>query len=322
MRLRLMRLAAAGVALVCLSACGAATSPGEGGKNARDGVIRVGETDGVPAAFLQYGKERGVFAKHGIDLRIDASAGGAAAIPALVGGNLDMAGSNVVSGMLAVQKGLPLRMIAPGTFATDDPRSDFSAVLAGKGSGITSAEDLKGATIAVNTLENIGDITVEAALEKRGVDTSDVTFVELAFPDMLPALESGKVDAAWIIEPFLTKGLKQGLRPVLRPYVEAREGLQIGAYLTTKGYAKKYPHMVKAFQAAVADTARAITEDPDAFRDTLPKLQQLDPTIARQMVLPQFKSELDPGSLQFIADRMLKSGFVDEEIDVDTVTAG
>ncbi|WP_063784166.1 ABC transporter substrate-binding protein [Streptomyces sp. SBT349] len=323
MRHRLTGLVAAGAVLLGATACGAETSPGEDAMPAAgrpfDGIIRVGETDGVPSAFLHYGRDEGIFEKHGIDLEIDASAGGAAAIPALVGGNLDIAGSNVVSAMLATQQGLPLRMIAPGTFATEDIEADFSAVLAAEGSGIDSAEDLAGASIAVNTLQNIGDITITAALEEQGVDTESIEFVELPFPDMLPALENDQVDAAWIIEPFLTTGLGQGLTPALRPYAEAREGLQVGSYLTTHEFAQGRPEMVEAFQAAVAETAASITEDPAAFRTALAGIQDLDPDITEAMVLPQFKEDLDVESLRFLADRMLQDGFVDEEIDVDAL---
>ncbi|ONK09877.1 ABC transporter substrate-binding protein [Streptomyces sp. MP131-18] len=323
MRHRMTAVAAAGAVVFGAGACGAATSPADGANGAGaagEGVVRVGETDGVPSAFLKYGEQQGFFEEHGIDLRIDTSAGGAAAIPALVGGNLDIAGSNVVSGMLAAGQGLPLRMVAPGTFATDDVESDFSSVLVPEDSAIASAEDLAGTSIAVNTLQNIGDITIMAALEERGVDTSGIEFVELGFPDMLPALESGRVDAAWIIEPFQTMGVEQGFRPVLRPYAESMAGLQVGSYLTTQQFAEDNADLVEAFDAAVADTAASITEDPAGFRAALPEIEELDPAVADAMVLPQFKSELDESSLEFIADRMLTNGFVDDAIDLDALT--
>ncbi|GAB2877694.1 ABC transporter substrate-binding protein [Streptomyces mayteni] len=299
--------------------CGVAA----GGDSGTDGtnVVRVGETDGMPAAFLRFGQERGIFADHGIQLEIDASAGGAAAIPALVGGNLDVAGSNVVSGMLAGHQGLPVRIIAPGTFATDDPQRDFSAVLVSEDSDIEGPEDLAGASIAVNTLQNIGDISIVAALEEQGVDTSDIQFTEIGFPQMLPALHSGRVDAAWVIEPFLSIGGQQGLRPVLRPYTEAREGLQVGCFLATEDFLRENGEKAEAFRAAVADVAEFITEHPEEFRAALPELEEMAPALAESMVLPAYHDRVDPESLRFVADRMLTSGFTDEEIDVDSLIA-
>ncbi|MEO3754803.1 ABC transporter substrate-binding protein [Streptomyces sp. B6B3] len=299
--------------------CGAAAG-GDSGTDGTD-VVRVGETDGMPAAFLRFGEEQGIFAEHGIRLEIDASAGGAAAVPALVGGNLDVAGSNVVSGLLAGHQGLPVRIIAPGTFATEDPERDFSAVVVSEGSGIDGPEDLAGASIAVNTLQNIGDISIVAALQEQGVDTSDIDFTEIGFPQMLPAVQSGRVDAAWVIEPFLSIGQQQGLRPVLRPYAEAREGLQVGCFLTTEDFLAENPEKAAAFREAVADVAAFVTEHPEEFRAALPELEEMDPALADAMVLPSYRDRVDPDSLRFVADRMLASGFTDEEIDVDSLIA-
>lgn len=309
-----------------LAACGGST-PEDGatsGATAGDSemtVLRVGETAGAPSAFLLFGEHEGIFADHGLELEIDTSAGGAAAIPALVGGNLDVAGSNVVSALLSVSRGLPIRMIAPGTFATEDPALDYSAVLVTEDSDIVDADGLAGVQIAVNTLENIGDITITASLEERGVDASGIQFVELGFPDMLPALESGQVDAIWIIEPFLTMGLQQGHRALLWPYAEAREGLQTGSFLMTDEFLEANPEVVDNFRAAVAATAAVIAEDPDVFREVLPELQEFDPAIAQEMVLPRWSDAIDVGSLEFIADRMLQEGVVEEPIDVDAAIA-
>lgn len=317
MKYRTLSVAVVGAALLSISACGAGNST----DSAEDGqVIRVGETDGVPAAFLRFGEREGIFADHGIDIEIDASAGGAAAIPALIGGNLDIAGSNVVSGMLAAYQGLPIKIIAPGTFATENVTEDFSAVLVPEGSDLTSAQGLAGKSIAVNTLENIGDITIEAALQEQGVDTSNIQFVEIGFPQMLPALDSGRVDAAWVIEPFVAMGIAQGAQPVLSPYVESREGLQVGSFLATEEFIAENGDRVEAFRAAVAATAQTITDDPDAFRAALPEIDGMSPEIAAAMVLPDFKAEVDTESLRFIADRMRQSGHVKEEIDVDALT--
>lgn len=284
-------------------------------------TIQIAETAGVPMAFLQYGEELGIFERHGLDLDLEVSVGGAAVIPALVGGNLDIGGSNVVSAMLAGHQGLPISIIAPGTFASDDAGSDFSAVLVSPDSGVASAEGLIGGSIAVNTLENIGDITISAALEARGLEPGGVQFVELGFADMLPALANGQVDAVWIIEPFLSVGVEQGNIPVLRPYAEAREGLQVGAYLSTQEFVAANPDVVSAFRAAAAETAEAINADPDAFRAALPALQELDPDVAATMVLPRFSDALDVESLEFIAERMLHDGVINSELDVASLVA-
>ncbi|MFH5823804.1 ABC transporter substrate-binding protein [Georgenia sp. AZ-5] len=320
------RVGALAAAALALAACGAdeeappeATGQDGGTGGAEPATLRIGETAGIPSAFLGYGEQLGIFEEHGLDLEVDTSAGGAATIPALVSGNFDLAGSNTVSVLRAGSEGLPLQIVAPGTFATRDPQSDFSAVLVPGGGEITDAGGLAGRSIAVNTLENIGDITITAALQERGIDPSGIEFVEIGFPDMLSALANGNVDAAWVIEPFLAIGKQQGNVPVLYPYAEAMEGLQVGSFVATPQYAQENAEVVESFRTAVGETAQAIADDPDAFRTALSDLQDVDPAVAAEMVLPEWGGEVDVESLEFLAEQMQEQGVVDEPIDVESL---
>src|SRR5918994_4781616 len=79
---------------------------GEAGELTR---VSVAETAGVPSAFLSYGVDKGIFREHGLDVKVQTGAGGAAAIPSVVSGDNQFAGSNVVSVILAANKGLPIK---------------------------------------------------------------------------------------------------------------------------------------------------------------------------------------------------------------------
>lgn len=302
-----------------LAACGGdSDETGDGGAGGDGGLteVRVGETAGIPSAFLEYGVDQGLFEEEGLDVQVDTSAGGAAAIPGVVGGTLDIAGSNTVSVLLAADQGLPVTMIAPGTFATEDPESDFSAVVVPADSDIETSADLAGRQVAVNTLQNIGDITISASVENAGADPSAIEYVELGFPDMLPALDSGQVEAAWVIEPFRTLALEAGDRVVSHPYVEAYPGLQVGSFLASDQYAAENPEVIDAFRAGLAATIELVDGDPDAFRSAVP---DLDPEVADAMILPEYHTDIDVESLEFLAGRMLAEGYVSEEIDVESI---
>lgn len=311
-----------------LGACGSSGAAPEKGASSGSGLsssspikVRIAETAGIPSSFLDYGKSKGFFSKRGLGLQIDSSVGGAAVVPALISGSIQIGGSNTTSVLLASSKGLPLVVIAGGTYATETPKEDFSAVLAGPSSGITSASDLAGKTIAVNTLRNIGDITIKASLEKQGVDVKGIKFVEAGFPDMLSLLAKGDVDAAWEIEPFVTIGRSQGFQPVLWPYVEAQPGLMAGSFITSKKYLAEHADVVKAFRDGVIETAKSIESDPVAFRTAIPKLTKTSPAIAQKMVLPEWKGTVDLDSLKWMAGEMKKYGLVDKDIDVQAIVA-
>ena len=319
---RLPLLATVFAATFVLSACsGAGSGSGDSAAPSADApvTLNVAETAGIPSAFLSYGVQQGFFSDEGLDLVVDTGAGGAAAIPGVVSGSTQFAGSNTVSVLLAKSKGLPLKIIAPGTFATDTADKDFSAVLVSDGSPIQGPDDLAGATIAVNTLENIGDVTIKTALEASGVDVSGISFVELGFPSMLAALDARQVDAAWVIEPFVTAGLNAGDRAVLWPYVESFPGLMVGSYVASESYIADNPAIVASFQRGVSATAESIAADPDSFRTALPKLASVQEAAAQSLVLPIWKTDVDLDSLTFMEKQMFAYKLTSTRVDVSSM---
>lgn len=317
---RLLRLITVSTALALLAACGGSSEgTAEGGSGLTQ--VHVSDVEGIPSAFLEYGKSQGYFRDQGIDLKITASAGGAANIPAVTSGEVDVAGSNITSVLLAYSQGLPLTMISGGTYATSNPSKDFSAILVPKDSSIRRPEDLAGKRIAVNTLKNIGDVTIKAALQELGVPIDGIEFVEAGFPDMLALLQNGEVDAAWEIEPFVAIGKSQGFRSVLLPYVQAKPGMQVGSFVTMQQFAQENPDLVRAFRAGVAKTVDSIEKDPQAYRDALTKLTDMDQTVADTMVIPASKSTVDMASLSWMADKMRQYGLLKGSVDLGPLVA-
>jgi NitT/TauT family transport system substrate-binding protein len=303
---------AAAVALVvAIAGCGGDDSkPAGGGGSEGPATLKVQETAGVPSAFVGFGISKGIFSKHKLKIELDAAQGGATAIPALVSGDIQVAGSNVVSLLLAASKGLPIQAIAPGTSAQGAGDKDFGALLAGAKSGVQDARDLEGKTVAVNTLNNIAEVVVKASLEKEGADPSKIKLTELGFPEMAPALGKGEVDAAFSIEPFVTSSVKDGAKVINYSYVATEPDMQVGAYAVSKKFAGENPDAVESYRAAVAETAQYVTAHEDEFRTFLSEQAKIPPAVAGKIVLPKFTQELNVKSLDNTAKLMQKYGLV------------
>jgi NitT/TauT family transport system substrate-binding protein len=310
-------LAALLLLLLAAVACG-----DDGGSAESDGPAQVSvqDTAGVPSAFLSYGVEKGFFEDHQLDVEVTPSQGGATVVPAVVSGDTDIAGSNLVSVLLAQGKDIPVKIIAPGTFVRGKRSQDFSAIIAAGDSDIRSPQDLEGKTLAVNTLENVAELTAKASLSKQGVDVSEIELAEVDFPDMNGALSEGRVDAAFQIEPFVSLALAEGHRIVDRPYVGTKPGLQIGCYFTSEQYLSENGDVVERFQEGVADTATAIADDPAAFRQFLPEASEIPPPAAEKAILPAWKGDNDQSSLELTAELMERYGVVDEKPDTSAAT--
>jgi ABC-type nitrate/sulfonate/bicarbonate transport system substrate-binding protein len=309
------------IVALALAACGGDDEGGAGGGDQQQTrSIRVLETAGIPSAFLEYAVDRGFFEQEGLDVTVQPSQGGAEAIPALVSGDVQVAGSNAVSVLLATTQGLDLRIVAPGTFARPD--EDFSAIVAAKDGPIRGPQDLEGKRLAVNTLKNITEVTAREALAKEGVDPSALRLIEVPFPEMAQAVAKGDVDAAFLIEPFLTAAKREGMRVLARPYNGTRPGLQIGSYVVQAGFTEDNADVAEGFANGVARAAEAIEQDPERFRSFLPEASELPPEAAKAVTLPQWRGESDRESLDLLADLMVKYRLVDERPPVDNLLEG
>jgi NitT/TauT family transport system substrate-binding protein len=316
------RLFLSGLLLV-VAACVVAACGGDGGGSEDGGPARlsVQDTAGVPSAFLAYGVQEGFFKERDLDVKVTPSQGGATVVPAVVSGDSDIAGSNLVSVLLAQGKDIPVKIVAPGTFVRGKRSQDFSAILAAGDGDIRSPKDLEGKTLAVNTLKNVAELAAKASLAKQGVDVSELELAEVDFPDMNGALAEGRVDAAFQIEPFVSLALKEGHRVIDRPYVGTKPGLQIGCYFTSEQYLSQNEDVVERFREGVADTAAAIAEDPAAFREFLPEASEIPPPAAQKAILPAWKAENDQASLDLTAELMERYGVVDEKPDTSDAVA-
>jgi NitT/TauT family transport system substrate-binding protein len=307
------------VALLALAGCGGDDEQESAGGQT---TLKVQETAGVPSAFVGFGVQQGIFERHGLDIDLEATQGGAATLPALVNGDVQVGGSNVVSLLVASSKGLPVQAIAPGTSARGAGQEDFGALLAGPKSGIRDAQDFEGTTVAVNTLDNIAEVVVKAALEKEGADASKVKLIEVPFPDMEAAMARGDVQGAFSIEPFVTTSVQSGAKVVNYSYVATEPDMQVGAYAVARDFAAENADAVESFKAAVADTAAYVSDHQDEFRTYLSEEAQIDPKLAKRIVLPQWTEDLNVESLQSTAELMQKYGLVDEPVDAQALVGG
>jgi NitT/TauT family transport system substrate-binding protein len=322
MRHTMRTTAIAVLAALAVAACGGGSggSSGGGGSGGGPTTLNVQETAGVPSAFVAFGISKGFFKKHGLDVKLQTSQGGAATVPALVSGKIQVAGSNVVSLLIAASKGLPVEAIAPGTSAHGAGQKDFGALMVPKDSPIRDVKQLAGKTVAVNTLNNIAEVVVKASLQKAGVDPAKVKLREIDFPEMAPALAKHDVDAGFLIEPFVTIAKQAGDRVVDYSYVTTEPNLQVGAYAVSRKFAEQSPDAVKRYRAAVGDTATYLMAHQSEFRTFLAERAKTPAKLAKTMELPTFTTTLNTASLQHTAGLVQQFGLVKDKVQVDKLT--
>ena len=144
------------------AAAGSETTAGASGDLTPLAVGVIPITDVVP---LYIAIEEGLFEEAGLEVTPTLAEGGAAIIPGVEAGEFQIGFSNVVSLVNATAAGIQLQALTGGMKANEEA-PDWSAVLVGADSDIQEPADLAGRTIAVNTLANIGEVTIRASLRR------------------------------------------------------------------------------------------------------------------------------------------------------------
>jgi NitT/TauT family transport system substrate-binding protein len=231
-----------GLLMMSLVALPVSRAPAADLEKLRVSIIPIGDVAPLFAAV-----QNGYFRELGLEIDTTPSAGGAAGIPGLIGGSFDIAYGNVVSALLAVQQGLDVKVIAPGTNLAD-PALDASPILVKSDSGIKTGKDLEGKSIAVNTRNNVIWLYARAWVKATGGDPERVTFKEVPFPQMEDALRQQRVDAAFMVAPFsIVASQKGGLTKVGNPYSQVQPGVDVGQYIATGKLVAAKPETIRKF---------------------------------------------------------------------------
>lgn len=315
-------LAAASV--IALSACGSG-SPSTTGGTASSGAagsseltrISVGVIPIVDCAPIYLGDKKGFFKDEGLQLDIQTATGGAAIVPGVVSGSFDFAFSNLISVMVAKDKGLDLKFVANGVSTTGETGKDFGGVVVPAGSGIKSPKDLVGKTVSVNNLSNIGDTTIKSVIEKDGGNPADVKFVEVAFPDAPAALANKQVDAAWILDPFLSKAVAEGGTVISWNYVEMSPELDIAGYFTKTETIKDKPELTEKFTRAMNKSLEYAEQNPQEVRDIVGTYTKIDEATRAQIVLPRFRVEFNRDAAKTLGEAATRYGTLTKAPNLD-----
>ncbi|MEW1824515.1 ABC transporter substrate-binding protein [Streptomyces sp. NPDC088196] len=311
------RLAAgAAVLALVLVACGGGDSGSSGSSGDGRQKVTVAALPLTDAAALYIARDRGLFVKEGLDVSIQPVQQSIQALPALSKGQVDMiASANYVTFLQADEQGtLDLRILAEGVRTAPH----MMDVLVPKDSPIKTAADLKGKTVAVNILNNIQSLTLDAILDQQGAGHPD--YRQIAFPQMGPALQKGQVDAVHAVEPFdsaIQGELKA--RVLLDGGSAPVQSLPISGYVTTGAFAEKHAKAARAFRRAIEAASRIAAQDPAAVRAELPKYTKVTADQAKTINLPAYPATTDAAQLRRLVELMRKQGLLKKPLDPATL---
>lgn len=291
-------------------------------------TLRVGIVPVAGQILTHNAIASGIFEAEGITIELTEATTGSELVAALVGGSLDMVFAPYASVMQAASAGHDVVFIGANqadatVLQGDGTYRGFAGVGVRDDSGITSAADLAGKTLAVNGLRNQNHLAAMVWLDAAGVEPASVTFVEIPFPNQGLALREKQVDAAFMADPFMTFEMQTpGITIIDDPFGAIDpEHFPSTGWLVQRSWAEANPDVVERFQrasAVAADTANAFTTEERAA--LLEEYFGIPPAIAAQVNVGHFESELPIERLQHLLELMAQYDMLNsDDLTVDDI---
>lgn len=262
------------------------------------------------AGEVFFAKDQGFFAKQGLDVDIEPGTNGSAIASAVSTDAVDIGYSDLVTLAKGYLKGIPFIAIAPAALWTSAAPTAGLAVLTN--SPIKSAKDLAGKVIVIPGLATLAEYSPRAWIDQNGGDSTTVKFIEMPYSAMPAALTAGRVDVAYISEPFLAL-VKNDVRILGYAHNAVAKQFLQSAWFTTPQWAKAHPDLVRRFAAAMRETAIWANQKSNQAKsaEILAKYTKIDIATVTAMARAHFAETLTVGLIQPAIDVSAKYGKFD-----------
>ena len=246
-------------------------------------TITIGVMPDVESIPFLIAEKNGYFAQEGVQVKIVPFKSAKDRDSALQSGQLDGVITDVLAVVFANEGGIKLKICSKNDGNIE--------LMAGKGSGINSINDLKGKSIGLSN-NTIMEYTTDKMLEAGQIKAEDVKKMAIPqLPTRLEMLQGGKIDAAILPEPLAGLAIKNGAT-VLSDTDSA--GNKAGAIAFTAQILQERPADIKAVFRAYNTAVDYLQNEPTtSYIDFVIEAQGFPAEITDIIKLPQYsKAEL------------------------------
>ncbi|RSM67097.1 sulfonate ABC transporter substrate-binding protein [Amycolatopsis sp. WAC 01376] len=302
-------------ALLAIAGCGVFS----GGDASTDAPLertelRVGVGSPIDTAPLRVAVAEGKFTAAGLSVTL-VDVPGDQAIGKLAAGEVDIAFASDVSIFRAAAAGTPLQLQGEAYTAG----RNTMALVTLPGSDYTEPTLKKSPKIAVNMLDDVGVLAARSVFGTAGIDVTRIQFKQHPFDRMPQALQAGEVDAAWMVEPYITRAEKELGASILADGARgATLDFPMSAYVSSGAFGQGNARTLAAFRKVLGE-AQVRAADSAVVRDALPTFSDIDRTTASLISLGTYPVSLNGIRLQRVADLMHNSGMIGARLDVQAL---
>jgi NitT/TauT family transport system substrate-binding protein len=195
-----------------------------------------------------------------------------------------------------------------------------------RGDAISKIEDLRGKAIATPQLGNTQDVACRAWLISNGIRVTlvggDARVLPTANPDILALFEQGKLDAAWTVEPWVSRLLSEAKG---RIFFEPENSVTT-VLAGREEFLKTSPELARAFVAAHRELTQWIRDHPEEaqrrVRDELSALTRKEiplELIQQAWTRLRFDDSISTEPFEAFLDQARLVGFLRAKIDLSNL---
>jgi len=265
MRKGLLAAGVAAVAVLAAAGCSSSSSSNASGGGSSPVVLRLGFLANITHEPALVGLEKGYFAKQlgkNVTLKTTVFSSGTEETTAILAGQLDAAyvGPNPAINAWQKSNGTALKIISGA--------ASGGASLVVK-SGITSAAQLKGKSLATPSLGNTQDVAVRFWLKQHGLTTTPTGGGDVAIKPIKPnsaavlQFKSGQLDGGWEPEPYATEMVLDGGKRLVNEASLWPDGKFVTTNLVvTQSFLKAHPSAVNGLLKGQIQANSYINSNP------------------------------------------------------------
>jgi len=267
MRKGLLAAGVAAVAVLAAAGCSSSTATSGSGSGSSPVVLRLGFLANITHEPALVGLAKGYFARQlgkDVTLKTTVFSSGTEETTAILAGQLDAAyvGPNPAINAWQKSNGTAIKIISGA--------ASGGASLVVK-SGITSAAQLKGKSLATPSLGNTQDVAVRYWLKQHGLTTTPTGGGDVAIKPIKPnsaavlQFKSGQLDGGWEPEPYATEMVMDGGTRLVNEASLWPGGKFVTTNLVvTQSFLKAHPSAVNALLKGQIQANSYINSDPTA----------------------------------------------------------
>ncbi|UMP05687.1 ABC transporter substrate-binding protein [Amycolatopsis sp. EV170708-02-1] len=278
--------------------------------------LRIGVGSPIDTAPLRIAVADGRFTAAGLSVTL-VEVPADQAIGKLSAGEVDLAFASDVSIFRAAAAGTALQLQGEAYTAG----RNTMALVTLPGSDYTEPTLKKSPKIAVNMLDDVGVLAARSVLGTAGVDVNRIQFKQNPFDRMPQALQAGEADAAWMVEPYITRAEKELGASILADGARgATLDFPMSSYVSMGAFGQANARTLAVFRKVLGE-AQVRAADTAVVRDALPSFSDIDRTTASLISLGTYPVSLNGIRLQRVADLMHNSGILGARLDVQSMVA-